>query len=431
MEKIVHEVRDAVHTFINFSSDEKRVIDAPPVQRLRHINQLALTSLVYPGATHRRFEHSIGVMELASRIFAVVTREDHLTDEVKELLPEVRSEDSRRYWRRVLRMAALCHDLGHLPFSHAAERELLPNGWTHERLSRELIMSMGEYWNDQGAGPLNREQIVKLALGPKEATDLDFSLWETVLSEIVVGDSFGADRIDYLLRDSHHIGVNYGRFDHYRLIDTLRLLIDESDQPAIGIEYGGIHTAEALLLARYFMYTQVYLHPIRAIYDLHLIDFLSEWLDGGRFPVDTARHLELTDNEVWAAMLDAARNSSARGHTAAQAIVERKHFKMLYERTRPDAEVLPKPERAVFAAAAAKFGSDRVRVKESLDTNKTLDFPVQLGDSSKQALEVSDVLFRLPVVATGYVFVDREIVVEAKKWWEQVRGEVITSPKEE
>jgi uncharacterized protein len=120
-------------------SDERRVLDSPPLQRLRHIHQLALTYLVYPGATHRRFEHSLGVMELAGRVYDVVTADANLLGTVRELLPEVGNEDRRRYWRRVIRMAALCHDIGHLPFSHAAEHELLPAGWNHERLSRQLI----------------------------------------------------------------------------------------------------------------------------------------------------------------------------------------------------------------------------------------------------------------------------------------------------
>ena len=97
--------------------------------------------------------------------------------------------------------------------------------------------------------------------------------WEAILSEIIVGDVFGADRIDYLLRDSYHAGVSYGRFDHYRLIDTLRILpISETDsqEPALGTERGGLESAEALLWARYFMYTQLYFHPTRRIYDSHL-----------------------------------------------------------------------------------------------------------------------------------------------------------------
>ena len=141
-------------------------------------------------------------------------------------------------------MAALCHDMGHLAFSHSAEKELLPDGWDHERLTREIIISdvMASIW-ERVTPPLRQDDIIKLAVGPKKATDLDFSYWEAILSEIIVGDAFGVDRMDYLLRDSHHTGVAYGKFDHYRLIDTLRILPtppsgeeDDSEEPALGVE---------------------------------------------------------------------------------------------------------------------------------------------------------------------------------------------------
>ena len=141
MPKNFHEIRDPIHVFVRLDSDERKVLDSRPFQRLRHIHQLALTYLVYPGATHKRFEHSLGVMELAGRVFDVVTSTDNVTDKIRSLLTEISVQNKRDYWRRVLRMAALCHDIGHLPFSHAAEKDLLPDGWDHERLTREIISS--------------------------------------------------------------------------------------------------------------------------------------------------------------------------------------------------------------------------------------------------------------------------------------------------
>src|SRR6059058_2083331 len=126
MAKDFHEIRDPIHNFIRVETEERRILDSRPFQRLRYIHQLAMTYLVYPGATHRRFEHSLGVMELATRIFDVVTDKANITDDVRELLPEVDDDFKRTYWRQVLRTAALCHDVGHLPFSHAAEKDLLP-----------------------------------------------------------------------------------------------------------------------------------------------------------------------------------------------------------------------------------------------------------------------------------------------------------------
>ncbi|MDA1311998.1 MAG: HD domain-containing protein, partial [Acidobacteria bacterium] len=286
-------------------------------------------------------------MELARRVFETVTQGSALTDEVKKLIPELDQPDQLTYWKRVLRMAALCHDIGHLPFSHAAEKELLPEGWDHERLTRDLILGeeMQAIWNSV-TPPLRSDDIVKLAVGPRKAKDLTFSNWEAILSEIIVGDSFGVDRMDYLLRDAYHAGVPYGRFDHYRLIDTLRILPSPNDEnnrgePVLGVEQGGLETAEALLLARYFMYTQVYFHPVRRIYDIHLKDFLKEWLPDGRFGTSTKEHLELTDAEVTTAIRTAAGDKDRPGHDPARRITNREHFRVLYRRHPRDVESCP------------------------------------------------------------------------------------------
>jgi uncharacterized protein len=234
--KHLHEFRDPIHTFISVRTDERRVIDSMPFQRLRNIHQLAMTYLVYPGATHKRFEHSLGVMEIASRIFDVVTDPQNLLhDSVRQIVPD---EEGRRYWKSVIRMAALCHDVGHLPFSHAAEKELLPSGYDHERLTVDIIRSreMNDIWTGM-TPPLRADDIAKLAVGAAKIAPLQLSTWEAILSEIIIGDAFGADRMDYLLRDSYHAGVQYGVYDHHRLISSLRILPEtheQTDQPALG-----------------------------------------------------------------------------------------------------------------------------------------------------------------------------------------------------
>jgi HD superfamily phosphohydrolase len=261
MAKYTHEIRDPIHAFVRLQGDERNVLDSRPFQRLRNIHQLATTFLVYPSATHKRFEHSLGVMELAGRVYDVITDTENIFhNDVREIIPKVDS-DEHRYWRRVLRMAALCHDVGHLPFSHAAESELLPDGKSHEDLTCALIKSdeMTSIWNSIKP-PLLPDDIEKLAVGKRHLKNVKFSLWESILSEIIVGDAFGVDRMDYLLRDSLHTGVGYGRFDHFRLIDTLRMLPfsdvpDQGEEPVLGIELGGLHSAEELIMARYFMFS--------------------------------------------------------------------------------------------------------------------------------------------------------------------------------
>lgn len=439
MSKRSREIRDALHVFIRCDSDEMAVIDSAPFQRLRYVHQLALSFLVYPGATHRRFEHSLGVMELAGRIFDVVTAPENLSEAARELVPDKRELS---YWRATLRMAALCHDMGHLPFSHAAEERLLPARWDHERMTWEIVHSpaMAEVFERMRPKP-DPDDVGKLALGPRKIEKLrlglGFSPWEAILAEIIVGDVFGADRIDYLLRDSLHTGVAYGRFDHHRLIDTLRILPrapQERGEPdgeeahegelTLGCERGGLESAEALLLARYFMFAQVYYHATRLIYNEHLVDFLQAWLPDGRFPTDVDKHLTLSDNEVLTAIAAAARDSEANGHDPARRIVAREHFRVVYQRRPEDAGDATE---AIAMATAAEFGTERVRYAASPRRGEPPDFPVRDRDGrSVSSLSLSDVLVRLPASRDEYVFVAAEIRSQAKLWIERERERILT-----
>lgn len=440
MAKNIHEIRDPIHIFVRLNSHEREVLNSRAFQRLRHIHQLALTYLVYPGATHKRFEHSLGVMELAGRVFDVVTSAENVSDEIRRLLDPISRQDDLSYWRLVLRMAALCHDVGHLPFSHAAEKELLPEGWDHERLTRLIIScdEMHAIWNSM-TPPLRSEDVVKLALGPKKASDLDFSDWETILSEIIVGDAFGVDRMDYLLRDSHHTGVGYGRFDHYRLIDTLRILPaypsgekQSSLEPALGVEEGGVHSAEALMLARYFMFSQVYLHPVRRIYDIHLMDFLREWLNGGKFSTTLEKHLMTTDNEVTVSILESAHSKNLPGALHARRIVERKHFKLIYERNPGDLQINPEAGKSIFQALTEHYDAQCFRADRYHQRGGAPDFPVKLRDGEVvSSLVKSETLNNIPVFSIDNVFAERSICKQAIKWVEENRADIIQLKEEE
>lgn len=431
MVKRIHEIRDPIHNFIRLDSNERKVLDSRPFQRLRYIHQLGLTYLLYPGATHRRFEHSLGVMELASRVYDIITEPTNIFhDSVREIIPD---DYDLQYWRRVLRMAALCHDLGHLPFSHAAEIELLPEGWDHERLTVEIIHSenMENIWSDI---KIKSDDVAKLAVGPKKFKDPKFGEWETILSEIITGNSFGVDRMDYLLRDSYHAGVAYGKFDHYRLIDTIRILPkteNGSVEPALGIEEGGLHSAEALLLARYFMYIQLYFHSVRRIYDIHLRDFLKEWLPDGYFHTAIQDHLRLNDNEVLTALFKASENEKLKGYDSARRIINRDHFKLIYERNPRDIEKNPDVAKAVFHAACSQFGEQNVRFDSYRQTSQGHDFPVITGDKQiLSSLELSDTLKMFPIVAVDYVFINPEFRNDAEKWKEQNLKKIIMLKKE-
>lgn len=427
MEKYIHEIRDPIHTFIRLDADERKVLDSRPFQRLRHIHQLALSHLVYPGATHMRFEHSLGTMEMATRIFDVVTAQPAIHNDVRGLIP-VQPNPDWAYWRRVLRMAAICHDIGHLPFSHAAEKDVLPKGWNHERLSVEVIKSaeMEEIWKSM-TPPLRPMDVAKVAVGMKHLPNEKFSDWETILSEIIVGDAFGADRMDYLLRDSHHAGVAYGKFDHFRLLDTLRILpsAPDSKEPSLGVERGGVQSAEALLLARYFMYSQVYFHPVRRIYDRHLIDFLRQWLPNETFPTSVEQLMDCTDVEVLAAIFRAAKDAADKGHDAAKRILRRKHFKIVYSRNPADAKIYPEPGKAIYEGLSADLGPSAVVHDRYIDKGGVFDFPVLEKDG--RIVPASDTLVNIPHVSVDNVFVDPEYVDRANALLESKRDKYLRS----
>lgn len=420
-----HEIRDPAHNFIRVTSQERHVIDSPAVQRLRHIHQLAMTYLVYPGATHRRFEHSLGVMHLAGEAFDVLTASENLTDAIRALIPEVNETQNFDYWRTVVRMAALCHDLGHLPFSHAAEHELLPENYSHERLSMDIINSP-EFAELLGnlIPPIQPQVLAKLAVGPAKAQGQPFSTWEAILAEVVVGDAFGVDRMDYLLRDSLHAGVQYGRFDHHRLLSTLRILPgapagdpEGPAEPALGVEEGGLHAAESLLLARYFMWTQVYLHRVRLMYDAHLQDFLKQWLPGGHFSTALDDHLSMTDLEVLAAMRKASKDDLAAGSDAARRVLSRGHFRLAYDRTPSDLELNLEPGGAIATALTERFGGANVKHKKITADSGGIEFPVKVDDGSiVSSTSLSAALRTLPRMAIDQVFIDPSLVQEARAW---------------
>lgn len=337
-------------------------------------------------------------------------------------------------------MAALCHDLGHLPFSHAAERDLLPEAWDHERLTLELIRSdeMEQIWSQI---KVDSKDVAKLTVGPKHYKEDRFDDWEAILSEIIVGDAFGVDRMDYLLRDSHHVGVAYGRFDQYRLIDTLRILpkVDRaseeepgSQEPALGIEEGGLHSAEALLLARYFMFTQVYCHRVRRIYDIHLKDFLKSWLPGGMFSTSTEDLLEITDNEVASELSEAVRDEEHPGHDPARRIARREHFRLLYQRTREDLETNREAGKAVFEEACKQFGESEVRHDCYIQKGEGHNFPVLARDGRIfSSLTKSETLEKVPLVAVDYVYISPKCRKRAEKWRDKNLTRIITSKEGE
>ncbi len=243
-------LRDPIHGFIETDALEAALVDSRPLQRLRFIHQLGLTFLVYPGAEHSRFSHVLGAMTLAGRMV------DALLGKSPGLLPP----EERRRARRLARLAALFHDAGHAPFSHSAE-ELFEGGIDHEAMTARLLASdeISALFERHGDGIAPRE-VAALLAG-------DVPPERRFLTQVISGE-LDVDKMDYLLRDSLYCGVRYGVYDLDRLLDTLAVVADpETGALGVGVEEGGVHAVEALVLARYYMFTQVYFNVTGKAFD--------------------------------------------------------------------------------------------------------------------------------------------------------------------
>jgi HD superfamily phosphohydrolase len=332
-------LRDPIHGFVEADPLEAALIDSRPLQRLRFIRQLGLTFLVYPGAEHSRFAHVLGAMALGGRAFDAL-----IADRPGLLAP---AEQARA--RRLVRLAALLHDAGHAPFSHSAE-ELFEGGIDHEEMTGKILASpeIAGLFERHGDG-IAASDVAELLRG-KVPPERRF------LAQLISGE-LDVDKMDYLLRDSLNCGVRYGVYDLDRLLDTLALVEDPATGAlGIGVVEGGVHAVEALILARYYMFTQVYFNVTGKALEHHL----SEWMraEQRRWPADPERFLAEDDMSAMAAM-----RASTNDH--ARAVVQRKHFPLAFE-TR---EHLSDDERERFEALLpelrSRFGDDAILVSRS------------------------------------------------------------------
>ena len=219
-------IKDPVHGYISVDEKILPLLDSPQVQRLRYIRQLGFSNMVYPGANHTRFEHSLGTMHLAG-----ILAKSLKLDETEILLSMV---------------SGLLHDIGHGPFSHATE-PLIENylGRSHHEVGHML-------YEDAMS-----KTIEALELDPSEICEMIEGRHR--LSGIIHGD-LDVDRMDYLMRDAHYTGVPYGTVDAQRLIQST--ILSES---GLALKDTGIISAESLLIARTLMRPTVYFHHVSRI----------------------------------------------------------------------------------------------------------------------------------------------------------------------
>lgn len=304
----MYQFRDPVHGFIDVSEDELRIINSAPFQRLRNIRQLATTYLVYHGAEHTRFGHSIGVMHLTSRVFDSVTQkvQNLFSDDVEE------NRCKTAWYRQLLRIIGLTHDLGHAPFSHASE-DLFENGQKHEDFTKiiiteteiaEYICAIGsKFKKEYGEIYDITPELVWMIYEGKQITDERFVVPDFLFLQSFMDGELDCDKMDYLLRDSLYCGVTYGKYDLNRFISTLTAHKDDNTLQ-LAIERGGIQALEEFVLARYFMFIQVYFHKTRRYLDKVLVKSLQAILPNGKYPTEVHDYLKWDDSRILSLIAD-------------------------------------------------------------------------------------------------------------------------------
>ncbi len=380
------QIRDAIHTRIVLSDEEQAILDHPYVQRLRGIRQLGFVPLVYPSATHDRLSHSLGTLHVAGLLARQITENKSASALARILTPR-----EKEFLIRILRLAGLLHDIGHAPFSHSAELLMpqilslaIPKNWlahpdedrraTHEDYSVLLIAGMAE----KPHAVLTREdaQIISSLINHKKikmprAWAKFFSSRVNAasmhaLAAALISSNMDADRMDYLLRDSHFTGVPYGHYDLDWLISNLG--VREHDREyVLTIPEASILALEHYLFARFHMYTQVYMHKTAKCFEYYFQQALKAHELPYAIPAERELFAELRDSTLTEHLFRAARHD---GNSWSSLLTQRVPAKRI-------ARIWHDPNRArkTFSAIRRALAAHKIRPFMSVSQKKFLDSP--------------------------------------------------------
>ena len=302
MKKTHLDIIDPIHDFVRVNSNELKIIDTSIFQRLRRIRQLSGAHLIYPGAQHTRFEHSLGVMHIASMAGHALNEKGIISsDNIQNL-----------------RFAGLLHDIGHGPFSHLFEELLQKRKISHENIGRDIILKtqIGDLISANG---FNKKFITELAFG-----DSKFQF----MNEIISG-ALSADIMDYLLRDGYFTGAEHAKIDHNRLTYSLDVYKNK-----LALEKSALVNFETMMISRYQMFKAVYFHKTVRAGEVMLLEsmYLAEE-ELGLSSISLDEYLKLTDEVILSKLLNLPeRNSKLRiAKKIATDYLNRNLFKSVFE----------------------------------------------------------------------------------------------------
>ena len=304
--KMTHfDIIDPIHDFVRVYDNELKIIDTPIFQRLRRIRQLSGAHLIYPGAQHTRFEHSLGVMHIASMAGQALAEKGVVSfDDIQNL-----------------RLAGLLHDIGHGPFSHLFEEIFEEKRKiSHEDLGRDIILKteIGDIISKNG---FDKKLVTKLAFGDSK---LQF------MNEIISG-ALSADMMDYLLRDGYFTGAEHAKIDHHRLTHSLDVYKNK-----LALDKSSLVNFETMMISRYQMFKAVYFHKtVRAgeVMLLEAIDLAEDELGLSSMSLD--EYLQLSDDVILTKLLSLPEHNSKlkASKKIATNYLNRNLFKSVFEST--------------------------------------------------------------------------------------------------
>jgi HD superfamily phosphohydrolase len=354
MKKIYSDIIDPIHDFIRVYDHELEIIDNPIFQRLRRIRQLSGAHLTYPAAQHTRFEHSLGVMHIASQAGQALKE--------KEIL---KSDDIE-----ILRLAGLLHDIGHGPFSHLFEEILQQKKISHEDFGRNLILK-SEIGDTLSKNGYDKRSITKVAFGDSKYQ---------YLNEIVSG-TLSADMMDYLLRDGYFTGAEHAKIDHKRLTQSL-----DVHKKKLALERSALYSFESMMHSRYQMFKAVYFHKTVRAAEVMLIEALRLSDDEFGFTsFNMNEFVKLTDEYVLSILLSSKSSKLKRAKKFAEDYQNRKLLKCVYERILTSKILLEKTKTNEIRSSISK----KSKVDENeifVDSSVTPSIP--LAPSKKESKQI-------------------------------------------